>query len=638
MLQSEFNVEQVAKKLESEYDLIKKRIPKETGELIVVIESAYKDFQEAANAGFVNGETTPEVKKITDYASTPYKINASLTKSDENSSEDYLEILKKNIDTKYKPVKHTEDATTSNSVEKMDGEAAKKTFNGYLSIDYANLLAKLNINPSTNKQAVKDAFKEFMSIYQAKWEKEHERQGGQIEDLRDQKRKDVMKETQLVNEASSIRASTSTRSADEIGQINKLLETLENKISELHTQIHDPSKGYDKQIQTLVQQQLDMDETVNENMRKLRDCQLKILKQIDSKSSTSATDATTIQDRLDVIDNQKQAQEGLVKSITDTISFNKSSTQADKIIQAYKDCIKAIESQLTKFFTTNLDTYIHDVRKKYSYVQSAQRELKKRLGMSGRLSDGEIELTQKYQDQLTRVDNLMAKAHDVGELIKTQVQHVQQTVGAVCAGMKRYQKYLDRDRDVVAMEQACDALEAYAKRAEEKLRDLYNNEVSIMDVIVDNNFLALYALKLLQYGLFVGAIFLTEKIFSNMYMQRVYANNGDPPSLLTMLGIFVAIDVAFALFLTLALYLVHVVAEKQGQRNFIINGRLVRKFIVDYVCATVVIFVLLAIIAGYMQAKKYFRYKTEGLRAIRAFGDLAISIAPVVLAVPFFAI
>lgn len=105
-----------------------------------------------------------------------------------------------------------------------------------------------------------------------------------------------------------------------------------------------------------------------------------------------------------------------------------------------------------------------------------------------------------------------------------------------------------------------------------------------------------------------------------------------------MLGIFVAIDVAFALFLTLALYLVHVVAEKQGQRNFIINGRLVRKFIVDYVCATVVIFVLLAIIAGYMQAKKYFRYKTEGLRAIRAFGDLAISIAPVVLAVPFFAI
>ena len=612
MLQSEFNVEQVAKKLESEYDLIKKRIPKETGELIVVIESAYKDFQNAANANL--GQNPPPPKQYTNNAtSTPYKIDASSTTSDDKSSEDYLEKLNGKL-------------SNANS-QKFDG-----TLNN---INAAQLSEALDLKDSTNKQAVKDAFKEFMSIYQAKWEKEHERQGEQIEDLRDQKRKDVIKETQLVNEASSIRASTSTRSASEIEQINTLLATLETKITDLHNQIHNPDKGYDKNIQTLVQKQLDMDETVNENMRKLRDCQLKILKQIDLKSSTGTNDATTIEERLKIIDKPK---EGLVKSITDTISFNKSSTQADKIIQAYKDCIKAIESQLTKFFTTNLDTYIHDVRKKYSYVQSAQRELKKRLGMSGRLSDGEIELTQKYQDQLTRVDNLMAKAHEVGELIKTQVQHVQQTVSAVCTGMKRYQKYLDRDRDVVAMEQACDALEAYAKRAEEKLRDLYNNEVSIMDVIVDNNFLALYALKLLQYGLFVGAIFLTEKIFSNMYMQRVYANNGDPPSLLTMLGIFVAIDVAFALFLTLALYLVHVVAEKQGQRNFIINGRLVRKFIVDYVCATVVIFVLLAIIAGYMQAKKYFRYKTEGLRAIRAFGDLAISIAPVVLAVPFFAI
>ena len=631
-MQSEFNVEQVAKKLESEYDLIKKRIPKETGELIVVIESAYKDFQKAADENVKNNPNT--AKTINVASSTPYKIDASVS-SDQNSSEDYLEILKKHIDQKYKPDQPTVDATSGNSGNASSGEAAKKTFDGTLNIIFASLSTALELKDSTNKQAVKDAFKEFMSIYQARWEKEHERLGEQIEDLRDQKRKDVIKETQLVNEASSIRASTSTRSASEIEQINTLLKTLENKISELHNQIHDKDEGYDKQIQTLVQKQLDMDETVNENMRKLRDCQLKILKQIDSKSSTGTNDATTIKDRLDVIDKPK---EGLVDSITDTISFNKSSTQADKIIQAYKDCIKAIESQLTKFFTTNLDTYIHDVRKKYSYVQSAQRELKKRLGMSGRLSDGEIELTQKYQDQLTRVDNLMAKAHEVGELIKTQVLHVQQNVSAVCAGMKSYQKLLDRDRDVVAMEQACDALEAYAKRAEEKLRDLYNNEVSIMDVIVDNNFLALYALKLLQYGLFVGAIFLTEKIFSNMYMQRVYANNGDPPSLLTMLGIFVAIDVAFALFLTLALYLVHVVAEKQGQRNFIINGRLVRKFIVDYVCATVVIFVLLAIIAGYMQAKKYFRYKTEGLRAIRAFGDLAISIAPVVLAVPFFAI
>ena len=160
----------------------------------------------------------------------------------------------------------------------------------------------------------------------------------------------------------------------------------------------------------------------------------------------------------------------------------------------------------------------------------------------------------------------------------------------------------------------------------------------MLDIIMDNQFIALYVLKILQLGLIVGAIFLTEKIFSSMYMQKVYANNGDPPNLMIMLCIFVAIDFAFALFLVIVLYLVSLIAEKHGLRNFIINNDLIKKFMIDYTCSTVLLFILLSIITVYLQSKKYFRYKTEGLRAIRAFGDMAISIAPVILLVPFFAI
>ena len=474
-------------------------------------------------------------------------------------------------------------------------------------------------------------------MYEAKWEKIHKDINEEIEDLRDRKRKLVMQETQMESEARNVRESMAQPgAAANIQKIQVFLKNLDTKLEDLRKSIYasNNNESIDNKIRKKTDEMNTLDETANANLRLIRDASTKILKKIEKNNAVSTTQDFDFKG-ADLTERAKKINE---KDGSILGNVWKSIKQADGIVAAYQKCLKSITAELDTFYATNLDSYIHDIRKKYSYVKTVQRELKSRLAMNGKLSDEDIELTQKYQTQLSKTEELITLAQKLGEETKTNLKRVSQNISSVCSAIKVYQKKLDRDSDIVDMERACDALIAHANKAEEKLRDLYNNEVSIMDVIVDNNFIMLYVLKLLQYGLLVGAVFLTEKIFSNMYMQQVYANNGDPPNLLTMLAIFVAIDVAFALFLVTALYLISVIMKSQGKRNFFINDRLVKKFMIDYAFATLVLFVLLAIIAAYMQAKKYFRYKTEGLRAIRAFGDMTISLAPVILLVPYFAI
>jgi predicted membrane protein len=129
---------------------------------------------------------------------------------------------------------------------------------------------------------------------------------------------------------------------------------------------------------------------------------------------------------------------------------------------------------------------------------------------------------------------------------------------------------------------------------------------------------------------------LTESVFSNMYMQQVYSNSGEPPNILTMLGILFAINFGFVLFLSTVIILLMYIFNKNN--TFVINMYLLKLFIIDYLVFTLVLGIVLVVIGLYMQSKKYFRYKTEGLRAIRAFGDIATSVSAGLVLVPYFAI
>lgn len=172
---------------------------------------------------------------------------------------------------------------------------------------------------------------------------------------------------------------------------------------------------------------------------------------------------------------------------------------------------------------------------------------------------------------------------------------------------------------------------------EAKLMSIYNLDYSIMDVVMDSQFIMLYVLKIVHYGILVGALFLTEKIFSEMYMKKVYAENKDPPNIYIMLGILIAIDTGFFLFLITILFLISYIATHLRIHTAIDNEFIVM-LIKDFAFFMFFLFIVIFIIAAIVEKKKYFRYKTEGLRAIRALKEIIMTTGAVFTLVPYFRI
>ena len=177
---------------------------------------------------------------------------------------------------------------------------------------------------------------------------------------------------------------------------------------------------------------------------------------------------------------------------------------------------------------------------------------------------------------------------------------------------------------------------------------------------ITQKYVSVYVFKLFEYGSVWAATLFTEKLFSNSYMNQVYTQDKTAPTLYRMLGTFIGLNILFtAVLLTFAL-LVYLLVEKIWEDNnykdpnnssiiktfldfiknpskeiFKLDSYLIL-FIIDYLLFLTVMTVVLAILIYYMQKKKFFRYQTEGLRAIRALKELTLTLASVFILIPYF--
>ena len=156
-----------------------------------------------------------------------------------------------------------------------------------------------------------------------------------------------------------------------------------------------------------------------------------------------------------------------------------------------------------------------------------------------------------------------------------------------------------------------------------------------MALILDSKFIAIYVLKVIEFIIIMVSLFLTDKVFSNLYMQKVYADNGDPPSLLTLYGIFLAMNIGFMLFLVTMLFLLSFIF-KRPSNDFIISAELIKTMLLDYASFMLILTVVALIIGTIVEKKKYFRYQTEGLRASRAYKEIILSLSGILLLIPYF--
>lgn len=159
--------------------------------------------------------------------------------------------------------------------------------------------------------------------------------------------------------------------------------------------------------------------------------------------------------------------------------------------------------------------------------------------------------------------------------------------------------------------------------------------MTILDVVSDRQFQWMYFIKFSRFFFIWLSLYFAEKIFFQWYTRKVYVSNEDPPNLLAFIGIFLALDVSFNIMLFVALFIIKYLFESDDS-FFFVDGYFLQKFAVDYIASTIAIFAFTAIIAAVIQRKKYFRYKIEGARAMRALKEMMLGVIALLLVFPYF--
>ena len=143
----------------------------------------------------------------------------------------------------------------------------------------------------------------------------------------------------------------------------------------------------------------------------------------------------------------------------------------------------------------------------------------------------------------------------------------------------------------------------------------------------------LFILKIVKVSLSYAALLIAKNMHSQIYAEKVYVKQESPPKLINMLFVFIGIEVVFTV-VTISL-IGALMANVPGFKLSIDIWEIVNAFAQDYVIYLISILTHGAILASAMYSKKYFLYKDDGLRAIRAYSDILLQFSIVNGLLPF---
>jgi uncharacterized integral membrane protein len=169
-----------------------------------------------------------------------------------------------------------------------------------------------------------------------------------------------------------------------------------------------------------------------------------------------------------------------------------------------------------------------------------------------------------------------------------------------------------------------------------KIKSFYTLNYPVTEMF-DMQFLIMYIIKFVKILSFGFSMNMATNIFIQKYESVVYDKKVNPPSLTNFMFIFLGFDLFFTIFLFILLGLCGFLFKTENN-TFPIDSYLYKKFAVDYIVSTVLIMVIGILIGSVVKQKKYFRYKTEGERGIRAFEDIMKMTATVITLAPLFLI
>lgn len=139
----------------------------------------------------------------------------------------------------------------------------------------------------------------------------------------------------------------------------------------------------------------------------------------------------------------------------------------------------------------------------------------------------------------------------------------------------------------------------------------------------------LYSLIGIRIFILYISTYISSNIMNQIYTERVLINGDEPPKLNYQLYLFLVIDIILNLFLFAFSW---AVVKSYRNNNTTINNI----FISQYAITLVITFILSLTVSNMMYTKKYFLYKDDGLRAIRALQLINFRIGAIVCSIPMF--
>ena len=182
----------------------------------------------------------------------------------------------------------------------------------------------------------------------------------------------------------------------------------------------------------------------------------------------------------------------------------------------------------------------------------------------------------------------------------------------------------------------------------ESIKTLINkDELKIIDYLTSPKIVSMILFKLIVYALVAAATAAAVKSFTKLYTQRVYTQNLAPPPLTQMLGIFLAFCLTFVGILLVLLWAAGQVATGpifRGADSYIelvgeyyINDYLF-SFVLDFLIFITALSLVTLVFVLFLEDRRFFRYQTEGLRAVRVTRDILLSVGAFLIVWPYFLI
>jgi hypothetical protein len=183
-----------------------------------------------------------------------------------------------------------------------------------------------------------------------------------------------------------------------------------------------------------------------------------------------------------------------------------------------------------------------------------------------------------------------------------------------------------------------DSLERHIIDTRARLMRLYSPAgYSLTDVLTYSPFIIVYAVKAVRIFFLWSSLTFARALFQARYNDAVYLQNTSPPHpawfVFLFLGFDLTLNVSLMAFMKMLSFLL-----KTATNSFPIDGYAMRAIVLDYIMSTTLIAVLAFILAVVVRRKKYFRYRFEGERGIRALSDMILWTSSIILVIPYFRI